>query len=102
MSEQSCVLGRRALATAEGEPVEITLWVPIKSDDHPEEAKCEYRVASSKRTTRRSTYGVDPLQALQLALMAIGSELKLLQERGEILNWAGHMLTNDVGFPTLP
>lgn len=58
---------------------------------------CTFEVSGLARAMRFKVWGIDSLQALQLAMRAAG---ELLREQGHSLTWCGDQ---DLGFPrTLP
>jgi hypothetical protein len=68
---------RRLLLAGEGGGRRITVQLgPIRH--HPQDASCQYRIVGFGPDVTREIWGLDSIQALQLALTAIGSDLDAL------------------------
>ena len=86
-------------------PIRVVLGKPQRgpggSDD--DLILCPYQILGIGDEKVRSAGGVDPVQALQLAMGMIGSELyfKLNRQYGGKLRWEGGK-DGDLGFPVPP
>jgi hypothetical protein len=70
--------------------VHVEIGTPMKSPHAEQEYMCSYRLKLSKSELADTAYGVDALQALQLALGAAESRLRNLSESSDlILCWVG-------------
>lgn len=69
------IIAKRILSIVEGEhriEVPVTISMPIEDD---RSWRCEYEIGWPHRPVTRRAFGVDGVQALQLAMFAIGTEL---------------------------
>lgn len=92
------ILGRRTITDERGDSVKVTLRLP-EPDEHGG-YYCEFSLDGLSWTGRaRRAYGIDPIQAVYLALQSIGSDLEALQQSGgRDLRWEG---ASYLGFPTI-
>ncbi len=92
---------RHLLLREEGGARRITVQIgPVLH--HAQDASCQYRIVGFGPDVAREIWGLDSVQALQLALIAIGSDLDALGAGG------GYSTEDDAdgetghGFPTAP
>lgn len=92
--------GRRLLLAEEGGGRRITVQLgPIRH--HAQDASCQYRIVGFGPDVTREIWGLDSIQAIQLALTAIGSDLDARGAGG------GYCIEGDTdgepghGFPTV-
>jgi hypothetical protein len=77
----------------------VLLGKPQKLPDHSD-YYCAYQIKGAGDEKVRYTCGVDPFQALQLALSTLGVELEVLnKELGGRLRWECDS-AGELGFPT--
>jgi 23S rRNA (cytidine1920-2'-O)/16S rRNA (cytidine1409-2'-O)-methyltransferase len=79
--------------------VAVEIFMPVNDDDDRGPAwKCEFCITGLSRVIDRAAYGVDPVQALMLALKTVGVELNFSEERkANLLFWSEP--NDDLGFP---
>lgn len=94
------VIATRRLSLADGSPVTIELGMPYADGDNPDYL-CPYRITGWGSGRVRGSFGVDPIQALTLAMQAIGTDLYSSDEyRSGSLRW--FKPHDDLGLPVLP
>ena len=76
----------------------VKIGMPVPSDDGVD-FYCPYEIVAGRTESVEFAAGVDAIQALQLAVMAIASKVKLHNDRrGGRLRWLSDENT-DLGFP---
>ncbi len=69
---------------------EVEIGAPTKSPEADGEYMCSYRLRSSAAERAETVYGIDELQALQLALGDVEAKLRgIEQSAGVRLRWLG-------------
>jgi hypothetical protein len=98
---QSAVLGRRIIHVDNGEDIEVVVYQP-RPDDRIDFV-CEFSLKGLAWNGKiRQSFGIDGVQAVFLALQAIGSDLDAVQLAGKHkLSWVGASADGDIGFPTI-
>ena len=70
----------------------------VETDGH---CKCQYTVTGLPKALRGEAMGVDPIQAIYLALQLIGNRLYTIEEfKAGRLAWSFSTDVRDLGFPT--
>ena len=70
--------------------VEVEIAAPVKSPHADHEFMCSFRIKSPGSEVTETVYGIDELQALQLALGYVEAKLRRLNTlSGLSLRWAG-------------
>jgi hypothetical protein len=94
------VIGTRDLDLDGKRAATVIVGAPQK---HPEgDYFCAYQITGIGDERIRYAMGIDGLQALQLALKKIGTDLYTSPEaRGGRLLWFGQTVQGDLGFPVL-
>jgi hypothetical protein len=83
-------VGQREVAVLREEQVEVELFAPMQSPHREEEFMCSFCIKSLQGEEFKTTFGIDELQALQLALGHIQARLQVLNESSRLqLRWAG-------------
>src|SRR5438067_12043365 len=80
----------RAGDNAQTPVVQVEIGMPGRSPHAEGEYMCSYRVKSPTSELTDTAYGIDALQALQLALGAVEARLRNLSRSSELaLRWSG-------------
>ena len=97
MSNSHGTIGSRELSLFDGGKVIVTLGSPTPSAEGENECRCSYRILGLQKEENGRVMGSDALQALQLALVRVGTILYTSEEwRNNLLSWNGD---KDLGFP---
>ena len=92
------IIGYRELHTENGEPVEITMYLPFFSDDYTAYI-CQYKISKYDYLDEGRAIGEDMLQAIYLAMIKLGAILSYSDFwKKENLSWYGD---KNLGFPLL-
>lgn len=90
-------LGTRELDISDGRKVSIVIGVPQQDDG---DYFCPYQITGIGDVRIGYAMGIDALQALQLTLKKIGTELYTSDEaQTGMLSWEGENARGDLGFP---
>ncbi len=68
------IIGYRELHTENGEPVEITMYLPFFSDEYKAYI-CQYKISKYDYVDEGRAIGEDMLQAIYLAMIKLGAIL---------------------------
>ena len=91
------ILAERILDISDGGKVTVIVGIPQK---HGDDSVCIYKIVGIGDECVRHAMGIDALQALQLALKAIGTDLYTSEEaKAGVLSWEGELVKGDLGFP---
>jgi len=75
----------------------VEIGVPQQFEDEPRDWYCVYRISGPDHHRRFASCGIDGVQALQLAVAAVGAELLAINKKlGGTLRWLDQ---KDLGFP---
>lgn len=99
LTDIGSVIAAREFALSTGGSVVVRIGMPEKFPDSPD-YYCPYEISGGGERRVRYASGIDSVQALQLALSMIGSDLytsKQLQEGN--MKWEGGARERDLGFP---
>jgi len=92
MKDIGSVIATRAYFSARnagGAPVvTVQIGAPIKSSKAEDEFMCSFRLISPGVEQTQTIYGIDELQALQLALAHVDAHLRRI-DKGMGLHWIG-------------
>jgi hypothetical protein len=99
--EFGATIARRKFFRADDESrasvVEVEVCKPLPSPHLPDEYMCSFRIRSEGETDTQTVFGIDELQALQLALGYLKAKLQHMNEAaGSQLRWLGDE-TGDLG-----
>src|SRR5260221_3164938 len=96
------VIAHRKLTLSRTQTVTVNIGKPKKfRGGH--DYYCPYRITGIGQEKIKYAGGVDPVQALHLALMKIGTELYTSKEaKAGRLRWDGGSTKGDLGFPVWP
>ena len=83
--------------------LQAELGAPVLSRSEPEEYMCSFRITSSESEHIETAYGIDELQALQLALRGLKVSLQLFSDSSRNgIRWAGSKIADiGIGLPDL-
>jgi hypothetical protein len=97
MSEFDGLIGHRELFLADNGKVIVSIGVSALLAEDESDYYCSYRISGLTENESGRVIGSDALQALQLALIRVGSILYTSKEWNEnILTWNGE---RNLGFP---
>ena len=98
--EMGTIIAARELSLADGSPVTVELGLPYADGENPDYV-CPYRIRGMGSGRVRCSFGIDPIQALMLAMQVIGTDLYSSDEyRSGSLRW--FKPHDDLGLPVLP
>lgn len=90
----------RVLNKADGGQIKIHVGVPVQDAAGGGDWACLYRIEGLGHGDLRTSMGIDPIQAIFLAMIYVSTSLYCSAEykRGEI-TWDGGMFDGDLGLP---
>jgi hypothetical protein len=92
-------IASRRLTFSDGRTITVRIGKPRKFPDGTD-YYCPYKIAGIGDERIRYAGGVDAVQALQLTLARIGSDLYTSDEaKSRALRWEGGSIEGDLGFP---
>ena len=100
--ELGTVIASRELVLADGGRVTVQIGAPFPPPDYEGEYWCPYKISGLVSVRLRRVVGIDAIQALMLALQAIGTDLYSSEEyRAGRLSWFENDRSATLGFPVL-
>ena len=95
---------QRNISLEGGRQVIVRVGAPITNEDgeylYGESCYCLYQISGIGTEIIRKAWGVDGFQAIQMALLRIGSDLYASDEaRSGKLSWDAGNVPGDLGFP---
>jgi hypothetical protein len=98
--EMRQVVAQRVLILAPDGQVTARIGLPFTPDDYPKESWCPWQIEGIASGRVRAAVGVDAVQALSLAMRALGSDLYASEEYrcGRLMAFPGEA-HGDLGFP---
>ena len=100
LSTVGTIIAIRKLTLSDQRTVTVRVGKPRRFRGGNDDYYCPYQILGLGDEVVRYAGGVDPVQALQLALVAIGADLGALKEaKTGTLSWAAGSTKGDFGFP---
>lgn len=90
---------QRIIKHSDGHELRIMIDAPVRADENGD-WRCDYTIDGLDGSKIRTAIGIDPIQALTLALTYISTSLYFSDEyaKGK-LSWEGGMSRSDLGLP---
>jgi hypothetical protein len=99
LNDVGAVIATRELSLLAGKKVTVLIGKPEKFSG-AEDYYCPYQILGLGSERVRYAGGIDAVQALELTLKMIGTDLYTSQEaQGNELSWNGGQKSGDLGFP---